>query len=71
MPEPITRQQLVILTLVGKHPNVTREQLMQVAKATEADIKYLELHDMIREREVGQYRIAHFGELVLRRGLQG
>ena len=70
MPEPITRQQLVILAYVGKNPNVSKEQVMQAAKATEADLKYLELHDMIREREVGHYRIAHFGELVLRRGLQ-
>jgi hypothetical protein len=67
MPEPITRHQLAILAFVGKNPNVSREQLLKVA--TEADLGYLELHDMIREREVGHYRIAHFGEMVLRRGL--
>jgi hypothetical protein len=69
MPEPITHHQLAILAYVGKNPNVSREQLLKVTKATEADLGYLELHDMIREREVGHYRIAHFGEMVLRRGL--
>ena len=69
MPEPITKHQMVILAFVGKNPNITREKIVQLTKATEADLKYLELHDMIREREVGHYRIAHFGELVLRRGL--
>ena len=69
MPEPITKHQMVILAFVGKNPNITREKIVQLTKATEADLNYLELHDMIREREVGHYRIAHFGELVLRRGL--
>ena len=71
MPEPITRPQLALLAWIGKNPNVSRDQIVKAGKGTEADIKYLELHDMIREREVGQYRIAHFGEMVLRRGLQG
>ena len=69
MPEPITKHQMVILAFVGKNPNVAREKIILLTKATEADLKYLELHDMIREREVGHFRIAHFGELVLRRGL--
>ena len=68
MPEPITHHQLAILAFVKKNPNVGRDQLLAV-KATDEDIKYLELHDMIREREVGHYRIAHFGELVLSRSL--
>ena len=67
MPEPITPHQLLILAFVGRNPNVAREKIIQVARATDADIKYLELHDMIREREVGFYRIAHFGERVLSR----
>jgi len=71
MPEPITRPQLLLLAWIGKHPNVSRAQITQAGRGTDADIKYLELHDMIREREVGQFRIAHFGEQVLRRGLQG
>ena len=71
MPEPITSSQLGLLAWIGKNPNVSREQILQAGKGNEFDIKYLELHDMIREREVGHYRIAHFGEMVLRRGLQG
>jgi hypothetical protein len=47
---------------------VEKEQLLRLAKATDEDLKYLEEHDMIREREAGRYRIAHFGEMVLRRG---
>ena len=68
MPEPITKIQLAILAYVKKIPNVTREQLLAV-KVSAADIQYLERHDMIREREVGHYRIAHFGEMVLTRSL--
>ena len=68
MVEPITAHQLAILQFVGKNPLVAKEQIMQVTKATEADLKYLEMHDMIREREVGHFRIAHFGEMVLKRG---
>jgi len=69
MPEPITARQLGLLAYVGKNPGVTREHLLQVAKATETDINYLETLDLIREREVGTYRIAHLGEKVLKRGL--
>ena len=67
MVKPITALQLNILQFVGKHPGVEKEQLIRLAKATDEDLKYLEEHDMIRERELGHYRIAHFGELVLRR----
>jgi hypothetical protein len=67
MVKPITANQLTILQLVGKHPGVEKEQLIRLAKATDEDLKYLEEHDMIREREIGRYRIAHFGEMVLRR----
>jgi hypothetical protein len=69
MVKPITPQQLNILQFVGKHPGVEKEQLTRLAKATDEDLKYLEENDMIREqREPGHYRIAHFGEMVLRRG---
>ena len=67
MVKPITANQLTILQFVGKHPGVEKEQLIRLAKATDEDLKYLEEHDMIREREIGHYRIAHFGEMVLRR----
>jgi hypothetical protein len=67
MVKPITNHQLGILQFVGKHPGVDREQIQRITQATDEDLKYLEEHDMIREREVGHFRIAHFGELVLRR----
>jgi predicted transcriptional regulator len=67
MVKPITAHQLNILQFVGKHPGVEKELLISQAKATLEDLKYLEEHDMIREREAGRYRIAHFGEMVLRR----
>jgi hypothetical protein len=60
--------QLQILAFVGRNPDVTREQLAQAVKASPADLAYLELHDLIREREVGHFRIAHFGQKVLQRG---
>jgi hypothetical protein len=68
MVKPITAQQLSILKIVAKHPGAEKEKLLALAGVTEADLKYLEENDMIREREAGRYRIAHFGELVLRRG---
>jgi len=67
MVQPISANQLKVLQFVGKHPGVDKEQLMKLAKATDEDLAYLETHDMIRQREAGHYRIAHFGELVLRR----
>ena len=67
MVKPITALQLTILQFVGKHPGVEKATLLGLARVTEEDLKYLEEHDMIRERELGRYRIAHFGELVLRR----
>jgi hypothetical protein len=67
MVKPITSHQLTILQFVGAHPGTERDQLMRVTQATADDLAYLEEHDMIREREAGRYRIAHFGEMVLRR----
>jgi len=67
MVKPITATQLNILQFVGKHPGVERDQLVRLVQATDADLGYLAEHDMIREREPGHYRIAHFGEMVLRR----
>jgi hypothetical protein len=67
MVKPITNHQLTILQFVGAHPGAERDQLMRITQATAEDLAYLEEHDMIREREPGHYRIAHFGEMVLRR----
>jgi hypothetical protein len=67
MVKPITPHQLAILQFVAKHPGVDREQLVRITQATDEDMKYLEEHDLVREREPGRYRVAHFGEMVLRR----
>lgn len=69
MVEVITPRQMAILQLVAKHPNVSRERIVEASGATAADLAYLEQHDMIREREVGHYRVSHFGEMVLKRGI--
>jgi ribosomal protein S13 len=69
MVEVITPRQLAILQLVAKHPGCRRERILEMKDTTEADLAYLEQHDIIREREIGCYRVSHFGEMVLRRGL--
>ncbi|HJW43354.1 MAG TPA: hypothetical protein VJ463_02790 [Geothrix sp.] len=68
MAEPITPRQMMLLQLVAKHPDVARDHLVK-AGAAEADISYLVRHDLIRERGVGQYRVSHLGQQVLKRGL--
>lgn len=69
MVDVITPLQLALLQLVARYPGIRRERLLATKDATAADLAYLELHDMIREREVDCFRISHFGEMVLRRGL--
>ena len=69
MVEVITSQQMGILQFVAKNPGISRDKLVAMKGATDADMKYLEGHDLIREREVHHYRISHFGEMVLRRGV--
>lgn len=69
MVDVITARQLAILKWVSKHPGIRREQLLELKDITPADLAYLEKHDMIREREVSCFRISHFGERVLNRGV--
>lgn len=69
MPDVITSQQMGLLQVVAKNPGITRERILAIKGMTLADIAYLESHDLIREREVHQYRVSHFGEMALRRGL--
>ena len=70
MAEVITAKQLGILAFIAKNPGVATASIAKGAGATAADLAYLAQHDMIREqREPGCYRVAHFGELVLRRGV--
>ena len=49
MAEPISSRQLTLLQVVAKHPDVARDHLVK-AVATDADLAYLERHDLIRER---------------------
>lgn len=69
MADVITAKQLGILAFIAKNPGASVAALEKNAGATAADLAYLGQHDMIREQREGGYRIAHFGELVLRRGL--
>lgn len=68
MSDVITSRQLMLLQLVARHPDVARDHMVK-AGAAEADIVYLVRHDLIRERGVGQFRISHMGQQVLKRGL--
>jgi len=67
MIEAITALRLHLLQVVAKYPDIRRDKLLTVKGAQGADIDYLVQHDLIREREVGCYRIAHLGQLVLKR----
>jgi hypothetical protein len=69
MVEAISVQRMRLLVLVAKNPDVSSDKLMTVQTVTRADIDYLERHDLIRQREPGQFRVSHLGMLVLKRGL--
>ncbi|MBP1625603.1 MAG: hypothetical protein H6Q00_78 [Holophagaceae bacterium] len=69
MVDVITPLRMHLLQVVAKYPDIRREKLLTVKGAQAADIAYLEQHDLIREREVGCYRISHFGQMALKRGL--
>lgn len=68
MADAITPRQLTLLQVVAKHPDVPRDHLVK-AGATDADLAYLERHDLIRERAIGRYRVSHLGQAVLKRSL--
>lgn len=68
MVETITSLRMALLQMVGKHPDVSRDKLLALKGVTEADLAYLEEHDLIRERE-GRYRVSNFGKMALKRGL--
>lgn len=68
MIDPISPRQLTLLQVVAKHPDVPRDHLVK-AGATDADLTYLERHDLIRERAIGRYRVSHLGQEVLKRSL--
>ena len=68
MVDAISSSQLTLLQVVAKHPDVARDHLVK-AGATDADLAYLERHDLIRERAIGRYRVSHMGLEVLKRSL--
>ncbi|GLH65922.1 hypothetical protein [Geothrix edaphica] len=68
MVDAISSRQLTLLQVVAKHPDVARDHLVK-AGATDADLAYLERHDLIRERAIGRYRVSHMGLEVLKRSL--
>ncbi|HJV22752.1 MAG TPA: hypothetical protein VJ570_08645 [Holophagaceae bacterium] len=69
MSQTITPGRLSLLQLIAKHPDVSREQLLAIKGITEADLAYLEGHDLARQREAGRYRVSHLGEMALKRSL--
>jgi len=69
MVEVITPLRMHLLQVVAKYPDISREKLLTVRGAQEADIAYLIQMDLIRERAPGCYRISHLGQMALRRSL--
>lgn len=69
MVDVITSLRLNLLQIVAKYPDITRDKLLSIKGVQDADIAYLAQHDLIREREVNCYRISHFGQMALKRGL--
>ena len=68
MVETITAQRMLLLQMVARHPDVLREKLLGLKGITEADLAYLEQHDLIRQR-AGRCRVSHLGQRALDRGL--
>ena len=69
MVETITALRMTLLQMVAKFPDVPRDKLLGLKGVTEADLAYLLQHDLIREREPGHFRVSHFGQMALKRGL--
>jgi len=69
MVDVITPMRMSLLQVVAKHPGVSRDKLLTLKGVQDADIAYLVQYDLIHEREVGCYRISHFGQMALKRGL--
>lgn len=69
MTETISPGRMALLQLIVKHPGVAREKLLTIKGVTEADLGYLLKLDLIREREIGQFRATHLGEMAVKRGL--
>ena len=63
----ITPLRLKLLQTVARHPDATRDRLLALQGVEPADLDYLIQHDLIREREVGCYRVSRFGQMALER----
>lgn len=67
MTDAISPAQIRLLKRVATHhPDVAREHLLK-AGATEADLAWLERHDLVRETEPGRLHLSHMGRQVLKR----
>ncbi len=67
MSSGISPQQLRLLKMVASHhPDVAREHLLK-AGAAEADLAWLERHDLVREGLPGRVHLSHMGRQVLAR----
>jgi len=67
MTDAISPLQLRLLKMVATHhPDVAREHLLK-AGATEADVAWLERHDLVRETGPGRLNLSHMGRQVLKR----
>jgi hypothetical protein len=71
MADAITPLQLNLLRLVAQHPGLQGAKLLALKGVQAEDLAYLTRHDLIREGEVGCYRIAHLGQMVLKRSNRG
>ena len=67
MAEMITPLRLSLLQTVARHPEAEKDKLLALKGVQPADLAYLVQHDLIREGEVGRYRVTHFGQMALKR----
>nr|WP_320133377.1 hypothetical protein [uncultured Holophaga sp.] len=69
MSEVMTPPRMRLLQGVAKHPDVTRERWLAMKGVEAGDLDFLLRSDLIRERELGVYRISHLGQMALKRGM--
>lgn len=67
MAELMTPVRLILLKIVAGHPELHRDKLLALKGVTPGDLAFLEQNDLIREREIGFYRVSHLGTLALKR----
>ncbi len=67
MAELMTPLRLSLLQAVAKHPDLHRAKLLTLRGVEQADLDFLEGHDLIREHALGCMRITHLGRKALER----